>query len=208
VASQYKLKEAIMELGPTGYPFEQFMGKIIEKMGYSTKVGQIVHGVCVTHEVDVVATRPHEQCFVECKYGLSTDKNVNVKVPLYIQSRVNDIINHRKELEEFKNFTFQGWLVTNTRFTTDAIDYGKCSGLYLLSWDYPAGNGLKEIIDLEKIYPVTVLNHLTKIQKQSLLAKGIVVCSQLLEKPEILDSFELSKSKHKALIKELNDILS
>lgn len=207
VASQYKLKEAIMELGPTGYPFEQFMGKVIEGMGYSTKVGQIVQGVCVTHEVDVLATRDKEQCFVECKYGLSTDKNVNVKVPLYIRSRVNDIISKRKESDEYTGYTFRGWLVTNTRFTADAIDYGKCSGLYLLSWDYPAGNGLKEIIDRERIYPVTVLNHLSKIQKQSLIEHGIIICRQILESPEILNPFKLTKAKYNTLIQELNDIL-
>lgn len=207
VASRYKLKEAIMELGPTGYPFERFVGKVMETMGYTTLVGQVVQGCCVTHEVDVVATKGNEQCFVECKYGLSNEKNVNVKVPLYIRSRVNDIIAKRKESPEYKDFNFQGWLVTNTRFTSDATNYGTCSGLHLLSWDYPAGNGLKEIIDREKIYPITVLHQLTKPQKQQLLEKGIVICSQLRDQPELIKSFELTKVKTNALMKELKELL-
>lgn len=207
VASRYKLKEAIMELGPTGFPFEQFIGKVMETMGYSTQVGQIVKGCCVTHEVDVVATKNQEQCFVECKYGLSTEKNVNVKVPLYIRSRVNDIIKKREESGEYNGYTFYGWLVTNTRFTSDATDYGTCSGLHLLSWDYPAGNGLKEIIDREKIYPITVLNQLTKLQKQQLLEKDIVICRQLINHPEIIMSLGLSKMKSNMLKRELNGLL-
>lgn len=207
VASQYKLKNAIMELGPTGYPFEKFIGKIFESMGYDVQVGQIIPGRCVTHEVDVLATKGKEQCFVECKYGLSSDKNVNVKVSLYIRSRVNDLIDQRKSQEAYKDYHFQGWVVTNTRFTSDAIDYGVCSGLKLLSWDYPAGNSLREIIDRERIYPLTVLNLLNKSQKQSLIEQGIVICRQLANDPSLLRGLNLTPFKEKKLLKEIDDML-
>lgn len=207
VASRYKLKKAIMELGPTGYPFEHFIGKIMEIQGYSTEVSQIVEGYCVSHEVDVVATRNREQIFVECKYGQSQGKTVNVQVPLYIRSRVDDIIKKRKENNEFDGFSFSGKVVTNTRFTTDAIDYGKCSGLRLLSWDYPSGKGLKDIIDREKIYPVTVLHNLTNNQKQNLMERGIVICRQIMEQPKVLDEFQLPKKQYRDLMNELEEIL-
>lgn len=207
LASRYKLKKAIMELGPTGFPFEHFMGKILEYQGYSTEIGQIVQGRCVSHEVDVVATREKEQYFVECKYGQSAGKTVNVQVPLYIRSRVDDIIAKREESENYQGYSFFGWVVTNTRFTSDAIDYGKCSGLNLLSWDYPSGNGLKDIIDREKIYPITVLHKLTKNQKQHLMEQGIVICRQLIEKPEVLDEFQLSSKQYRDLMEELEELL-
>ncbi len=34
---------------------------------------------------------------------------------------------------EIETHLKQGWLVTNTRFSSDAVDYGKCVGLTLLS---------------------------------------------------------------------------
>lgn len=207
LASRYKLKKAIMELGPTGFPFEHFMGKILENQGYSTEIGQIIEGRCVSHEVDVVATREKEQYFVECKYGQSAGKTVSVQVPLYIRSRVDDIIAKRKESGNYQGFSFYGWVVTNTRFTSDAIDYGKCSGLNLLSWDYPSGNGLKDIIDREKIYPITVLHNLTKNQKEILMEDGIVICRQLLEKPDVLNEFQLSDKQYRELMTELEELL-
>lgn len=207
LASRYKLKKAIMELGPTGFPFEHFMGKILENQGYSTEIGQIIEGRCVSHEVDVVATREKEQYFVECKYGQSAGKTVSVQVPLYIRSRVDDIIAKRKESDNYQGFSFYGWVVTNTRFTSDAIDYGKCSGLNLLSWDYPSGNGLKDIIDREKIYPITVLHNLTKNQKEILMEDGIVICRQLLEKPEVLNEFQFSDKQYRNLMTELEELL-
>ncbi|SHE78979.1 ATP cone domain-containing protein [Mariniphaga anaerophila] len=207
VASRYKLKKAIMELGPTGFPFEHLMGKILEKQGYSTEVGQIINGRCVSHEVDVVATRDKVQYFVECKYGQSPGKTISVQVPLYIRSRVDDIIAKRKESGEYEGFEFGGWVATNTRFTSDAIAYGTCCGLNLLSWDYPLGNGLKDIIDREKIYPITVLHYLTKAQKQALMEQGIVICRQILENPKVVDPFELTSRQHKNLMNELKNLL-
>src|SRR5664279_1416804 len=55
--SSYSLKEAIMMLGPTGYPFEDFVAKILQAFGYTTKVRQILNGKCVTHEIDVIAEK-------------------------------------------------------------------------------------------------------------------------------------------------------
>lgn len=208
VASRYKLKQAIMEMGPTGYPFERLVGKVIERQGYSVEVGQIIKGRCVSHEVDVVAVRDHHRLFVECKYGLSAEKTVNVQVPLYVRSRVNDIIDRLQESGEYPGTTFGGGVATNTRFTSDAIDYGTCSGLVMLSWDYPAGDGLKDRIDRERLYPVTVLHGLTKPQKQDLLGRGIVVCRQLLEDRGALSPFRLDTSRYRALMRELDDILN
>jgi len=205
-AIYYKLKKAIMELGPTGYPFETFIGKIFEKQGYQVQVGHIIGGYCITHEMDVIATNATTQHLVECKYRTAQEKNINIQTPLYVKARIDDIIKKRKTTDEFHNHNFEGWLVTNTRFSQDSADFGKCSGLHLLGWDYPRGNGLKEIIEKEKLYPVTVIGQLLKKDIQQLLNQGIVLCSQLLEKPELLDSFKLTKPKYKALMKELTEI--
>lgn len=50
LAAKYHLKGAIMELGPSGYPFEKFIGEILKQQGYSVTVGVIVKGKCVYHE--------------------------------------------------------------------------------------------------------------------------------------------------------------
>ena len=205
-ALRYKLKKAIMELGPTGYPFEHFVGIIFKRQGYSVEVGQVLEGHCVTHEMDVIANRDKTQHLVECKYGQGQGKHVSVQVPLYVRSRVDDIIKKRKGMPEYAGFSFQGWVFTNTRFSPDSIQYGKCSGLKLIAWDYPKGHGLKDLIEREKIYPVTLLSALTKKEKQFLLNEDIVTCLQLQKHKEILDPLELSNKKYRALIQELDDI--
>lgn len=206
--TRYKLKQAIMELGPTGYPFEKFVGKLLEKQGFKTEVGIIVEGSCVNHEVDVIATCEQSQYLIECKYSSDQGKNIKVQVPLYVRSRVNDIIKKRKKNPYYQNLDFEGWVVTNTRFSADAMQYGKCSGLHLIAWDYPQGNGLKEMIEKVKIYPVTILDSLTKTQKQQLISQGIVVCYQLVENPAIMAALNLSHRKHNNLQRELKNIFN
>ncbi len=206
MASRYKLKKAIMELGPTGFPFEHFVAKIFDAMGFSTQTGQIMNGCCITHEMDVVAIKDREEHLVECKYGQNPGKVVSVQVPLYVRSRVDDIFKKQKESEGYQGFSFYGWVATNTRFSADAIDYGKCSGLHLLSWDYPDGKSMKDIIDREKIYPVTVLTSLTQKQKQYLLDRGIVICRQLIKENELINELNLSNNHYKRLMDELEEI--
>ena len=205
-AARYKLKQAIMELGPTGFPFEHFVGQIIMHFGFEISVGQIVQGQCIQHEVDVVATGNNKQIFVECKFYNSQGKHANVQVPLYIRSRVDDIIKKRQMFPEFNNHSFQGWIVTNTRFTSDAIQYGKCAGLHLISWDYPPGHGLKDIIERENFFPVTALTTINTLQKKILLDEGIVLCRQLRDNPGVLNKLEIKPRKRRELEEEIYDL--
>ncbi len=205
-ALRYKLKQAILELGPTGYPFEFLIGQLFVAKGFRTEVGVVVEGQCITHEMDVIATQNSIQHLIECKYHKDQGKQVSIQVPLYVRSRVEDIIHERQKLQEYNGCSFSGWVITNTRFSSDSIQYSKCIGLNLIAWDYPNGEGLKDMIEKFKIYPITVLRNLTIKEKQYLLEQGIVTCSQLVKNPHILKYFDLNKNKYNALLKELNDI--
>ncbi|MBS4013781.1 MAG: restriction endonuclease [Bacteroidetes bacterium] len=207
-AARYSLKKAIMELGPTGYPFEVFVSHILAKLGFSVEVGKIVQGKCITHEVDVIASANNTQYLVECKYYNSLGKYANVQVPLYIRSRVDDIVAYRKNLPEFKDTNFFGWVVTNTRFTDDALKYGLCAGLNLLGWDIPKNKGLKDLIEKSDLFPITVLTNLNKKDKSFLLNKEVILCKQLIDSPETLDELNVSTAKKKQILGELKDLMN
>ncbi|MFN2395036.1 MAG: ATP cone domain-containing protein [Bacteroidales bacterium] len=207
-AARYSLKKAIMELGPSGYPFEHFVAQVLAHNGFEVSVGQVVQGKCVTHEVDVIATTNTTQYIVECKYYNSQGKYANVKVPLYIRSRVNDIIEYREKLHEFKNIRFFGWIVTNTRFTDDAMNYGRCAGLNLLSWNIPRGKALKDMVEKAGVYPVTVITGLNKKQKEYILSKDIVLCKQLRENIKILHEVGFTDKKLKKVVDEIDELLN
>src|SRR5690625_7615778 len=89
--ARYKLKEGVLGWGPSGYPLERFVGKILEYGGFKTEVGGVMQGHCVTHEVDVTALKNDKHYLVECKFHNQQGRNCNVKTPLYIQSRFIDL---------------------------------------------------------------------------------------------------------------------
>ncbi|MFO7864602.1 MAG: ATP cone domain-containing protein [Salinivirgaceae bacterium] len=202
----YKLKQAILELGPSGFPFEILIGQLFKKQGYKTEIGIVVDGNCVTHEMDVIATKDNTQHLTECKYSKHQGKQISVQVPLYVRSRVNDIVKKRRTMEKYHNLNYTGWVITNTRFSDDSLQYGTCSGLNLLGWDYPRGKGLKTLIEEYKIYPITILTNLTKQHKQTLLKKNIVCCNQLNGNLDVLNEFKFTKRRITKLTKELSEL--
>ncbi len=205
-AMRYRLKEAIIALGPTGYPFEQFIGQLFEHQNYKTEVGVVVDGYSITHEMDVIATNTKDQNLVECKYHKDQGKQVSIQVPLYVHSRVNDIIRQRQKMTDYQGLNFKAWVITNTRFSEDSIQYGKCNNMQLLAWDYPENKGLKHVIESMKLYPITILHRLTKKGKEILIQKGIVTCKQLLNDLTLIEELNLTKNKQHALIEELKSV--
>ena len=205
-ASRYKLKKAIFELGPTGFPFERFIGAVLEHSGYKVDVGKVVQGACVPHEIDVIAVRGEKKLFIECKFHGEQGRNCNVKIPLYIHARFEDIKKHTPQKGEINQFFNEGWVVTNTRFTKDALQYSHCVGLQLLSWDFPKGQGLKDRIDHLGLYPITVSTLLSGREKQFLLSRDVVLFKDLKSNEFLLDQLEISEGRKKNILKEMNDL--
>ncbi|NND63702.1 MAG: ATPase [Flavobacteriaceae bacterium] len=203
-ASKYKLKKAIYELGPTGFPFERFISALLKYSGFKTEVNTFLQGKCVSHEVDVIAIKNSDYIVIECKFHGDRSNKCDVKVPLYIASRYKDILDQFSNANHKRRSPSEGWVVTNTRFTKDASDYGKCVGLYLLSWDYPKGDSLKERIDRLGLYPITVSTLLTQREKQFLLSRDVVLCRELVNDHFYLDHLGISEKRQTKIFSEIN----
>lgn len=201
-AGKYKLKAAIMELGPSGYPFERYVGEILKHQGFEVQVGQIVKGHCVNHEIDVIALKDDKHFMVECKFHNRPGFQCDVKIPLYIQARFEDVEKQWKCLPGHSEKFHQGWVVTNTRFTGDAIQYGTCSGLNLIGWDYPLKGSLNDLIDASGLYPLTCLTTLTNIEKEKLLGNKIVLCKELCHDEKVLEFINVDSRRIPEILKE------
>ncbi len=203
-ASRYHLKKGMMELGPAGYAFEIYIGDLFAQLGYKTTTSEIFQGKCVTHEVDVIAENEEEIMLMECKYKNMISLAVDVKVPLYIHSRFNDIVDNG--LIENKNKKFKGWIVTNSRFTEDAIAFGKCKGINLLSWDYPHNKALKDFIDTKSLYPVTCLTTLTSNEKKWFLDRKKVLVKDLEDNIQLLQKASISEKRIPKVLAEIANL--
>ena len=174
--------------------------------GYRTEVGKVLQGHCVKHEIDVIAEKRQKLILVECKFHGEQGRNCNVKIPLYIHSRYEDVKLSPDNGYSKTRQPDEAWVVTNTRFTRDAIAYGKCAGLYLLSWDYPKKDSLKNRIDRLGLYPITVSTLLSSREKQFLLSRDVVLCRQLMQDSFFLDHLGVSENRKRKIVKEIESL--
>lgn len=196
--AHYSLKESIMMLGPTGYPFEDFVASILTSLGYEARVRQMLQGRCVTHEVDIVAQKDEKTTMIEAKFHNSPGSRSDVQVALYTKSRFEDV--------KDKNNIDHAWIVTNTKTTIDANTYAQCVGLKVISWSYPAGGSLREIIEENRLYPLTMLTSLVQSHKMTLLTHHIVLCKELYKNPSLLDILPLSREEKEKVMAEVHFI--
>ena len=205
-AARYKLKRSLMELGPSGFPFERYIAELFRHQGYKVKNNLIIKGKCVQHEIDVLAEKEQRSLFIECKFHNRQGLKSDVKIAMYFKARADDIRNGNGHQPAFSGSEIQGYLVTNTRFTEDAIVYSKCENVYLMSWDYPQNGSLKDLIELSGLYPITCLTTLKGREKSILLEKGIVMGKDLGANPQLLDQFNVSDYRRKNILNELNEL--
>lgn len=206
VAVKYSLRRALSELGPDGFPFEKYISRIFEAWGYETLVDQTVFGGCVSHEVDVVAWNKNKLIMVEAKFHNEFILKSDLKVVLYIKARFDDLREvtygyggvHRK-LDE-------GWLVTNTKFTDQAIKYGECQKIKLVGWNYPKKGNLQDIIEELRLHPFTCLTSLSNVHKKMLLTKGVVLCKDLIDHPNFLKEIGMSTEESQKVYDEAKKV--
>lgn len=208
LAARYHLKQAIMELGPSGFPFEKYVAELMKFQGYRTRIGQILQGKCVTHEIDVIAEKDNQLVLIECKYHNQNGISCNIKIPLYIHARFNDVEAHEIKKNDYASKDRKGWIVTNTRFTVDAVQYAGCSGIQLLGWDLPFKNGLREQIDRAGLYPITCLTSLTQTEKQKLLDREIVLCLELNNNEKLLRNIGIKTIRTATVLNEVYQLCS
>jgi len=180
---RYSIKKAIFALGPSGYPFERYIGKIMEHHGYTVETNRIVKGYCVDHEVDVIARRDNTYSVMECKYHSDAGKATDVKIALYVHSRFEDIRKAAEANPEAAAFQ-SGWLVTNTRCSIDAIRYAECVGLNIVSWRYPDKSSLERMIEDKKLYPITILHSVRRNMLDLLFKEDIILAQDIADMPE------------------------
>lgn len=180
---KYSLKSALSALGPSGYPFEKYVARILKVYGYDVEVDKILGGYCVNHEVDVYGRKGNEHCVIECKYHSNGGNPTDVKIALYVHARFEDI---RKAFvaKLDKEVLLRGWLVTNTRCTADAIKYAECAGLKIVSWRYPEKGSLEKLIEEKRLYPVTVLPSARKKELESLFRNNIILAQEIADMDE------------------------
>lgn len=197
-ASCYDLKGAIMRLGPSGFPFETFISRVLEEYGYETRLRTRIKGKCATHEIDIVAEEKNggKKHLIECKYHNTQGVYINLKEALYTYARFLDLNNGGN--------LFDGvWLSCNTRASTEARRYARCMGIRLLCWGHPKGKSLENLIEEKNLYPITVLRSLDRHSLEMLSRGGYMLVKDITE-----NDFSTIRAKTKVKSKKLKHLVN
>lgn len=201
VAARYSIKRAVFALGPSGFPFEQFLAEVLRSQGYQVRTGVILNGRCAPHEVDVLAEKNKRRIGIEAKFHNDPGGKTDIKDALYVHARYEDLRN----TPEASSHVDEGWLVTNTRFTRNAIRYAQCSNLKLLGWDYPRLRGLFAMIEEGRVHPLTALTTLSEGEKRRFLEKRIVLCKHI-QTPHILQEYGVKPAHISQVLEEARQL--
>lgn len=195
VSHRFNLKRALFDIGPEGYEFEDFIGKLLSAQGYDVELRQIMSGMCVNHEIDVLARRNSHSYSIECKFHNQYGTRCRIQTALYVYARFLDLREgSRKGL--CKKVT-KPMLITNTKFSEDVVRYAECMDFPLLGWKYPLQDGLEAQIDRTRCYPVTVIP-MSRDVIGRLLSRKIVTIADIPESAERLSDIsgiQLSKAR-------------
>ena len=174
IAARYDLKRAIMSLGPSGFPFEEFFSQVLRNHGYKATTNNYIRGKVVMQEVDIVA-RKNKVSMIETKYHNKKGIRTDTKVAMYTYARFLDIKSNPK-------YKFnEVWLVTNTRCTSQAKKYSKGVGLRVIGWSYPKNGNLQELIESKSLYPITIFKSISRPIKEKLFKAKIVLAKDLAD---------------------------
>jgi len=207
-AARYNLKRALKALGPSGYPFEQFVARLLAARGYKTSTNRTLRGMCITHEIDVMAYKDKRHFIFECKFHNNLGYKSDVQTVLYMKARFDDIGMRWQKIHEGRDeHLHKLWIVTNTQFTSQAVTYAKCVGIELMSWRYPHGHSLAELIDETGLHPVTAITKLTKRQKDYILSHGLVLCREVESKKDVLKHAGVRGKKLEQIVAEAKAIV-
>ena len=172
---KFSLKEGMRRLGPAGFVFEDYVRQILSRSGMKVKGARILSGRCCSYEVDFLAEKEGTTYVGECKYRNSAGDKIDVNVCLKEFAILDDVKNSK-----VFNTNLNSLIVTNSKFTDQAIKYSTCKGIKLLGWNYPQNNGLEDIIDNSKLYPITILHSFKSYQADIFKKQGIMLADEIL----------------------------
>ncbi|MGB0925411.1 MAG: restriction endonuclease [Minisyncoccia bacterium] len=207
MAALYALERGLSALGPSGFLFEQYVASLFMEMDYTVTTNVYAQGEGVTHEIDVWAEKGNVVFVVEAKYRNEFKSKTHINQIMYADARLGDIRRQAKKTGD--NREFYMWVITNTKFTDNAINYVEFRDIQLMGWNFPKYINLMKIVYEKKMYPVTILPSITKKALNKMADMNIVLVKQLTEfsLDDMKQVFGLSMTLSKKLHAEVLDLM-
>jgi hypothetical protein len=192
VSHVFDLRRGLSLMAPKP-EFELFVQTLLKYEGFEVESNQILKGKCVGHETDAVVKKDGVTYFVEAKHH----KNYHSLTGLDESRIARAILEDTTESYELginRLKIDRAMIITNTRYSNHAIQYGNCRNILQIGWSEPEKFSLQKIIEEKKLYPLSCLKDVRLDVRMQFVFAGIVLIRQLLEDDNI-DSTKISLPK-------------
>ncbi len=160
--------------------FEAFVRVLLVHSGFKVEPNMILRGLCGEHEADAIATKDGLTYFVEVKHHGSYHALTGLDESRIARAILEDVTEgYSHGLTRIK--IDRAMIVTNTRYSEHAINYGRCRDILQVGWASPEVFGLREMVEKHRLYPLSCLRGISAEVRLRLVEAGIVVIKQLLE---------------------------
>jgi len=160
--------------------FEAFVRILLVYSGFKVEPNTILRGLCGEHEADAIATKDGLTHFVEVKHHSNYHALTGLDESRIARAILEDVTEgYSQGLTRIK--IDRAMIVTNTRYSEHAINYGRCRGILQVGWASPEVFGLREMVEKHRLYPLSCLRGINEKVRLRLVEAGIVVIKQLLE---------------------------
>jgi len=178
-AARYSLREAIFKLGPAGFNFEKYVAAVLSAYGYKTQTPESYTGACIEHEVDVTAEKDGRTAFIEAKFRHDFSTAINIKDVLATWARFLDLVDG-SNIDLCPHFD-EVWIVTNAVFTDQSLAFGHCKNMKLIGWNHPKERTFANMVDLDALYPITVIQDLSAAELEAFAKAGFILCRDICQ---------------------------
>ncbi len=208
-ALRYRLREAIGVLDPNYHEFEKYMCQVLAQDGINTEWSPrpLPQGACSEHEIDIIGRTDGTTYAIECKHHFHYHRLTGMDVAMIQFAALDDLKEGYEQGVEHAIDVDQSWVIVNTKLSEHAKNYAECKGIRMTAWNYPEDNSLREIVERNSAYPMTILRP-EEDEKEALSKQNILTLQQLLDLDEdTMEALTLSKDHIQDLQQQAQELL-
>ncbi len=160
--------------------FEVFIQVVLAHSGFQVKPNTVLKGLCGEHEVDALAVKNGLTYFVEAKHHFNYHALTGLDESRIARAILEDVTEgYAHGVTKIK--IDKAVIVTNTRYSDHAYIYGNCRGIVQIGWNSPQNSGLRDVVEKNRLYPLSCLRGVSVETRLRLVGAGIVLIKQVLE---------------------------
>ncbi|MBN1585450.1 restriction endonuclease [Candidatus Uhrbacteria bacterium] len=208
LAHRYNLRNALLKLGPAGFQFEKYVASILKAYQYETEIpDRELLGLCVRHEIDVIAKREGKTVMIEAKFRNQFGLTVSLKDVMATWAAFEDLVDGSKtgKCPRFDEL----WVVTNGRFSERAYQFGVCRGIRMVGWGSEE-HSLARMVDHTALYPITVIDGLRQWELERLFKNDLTLCREVAGRnpADLARQLDIPKERVQKIILSCQEVIS